>query len=70
MICKLKFCRKNDTLYFRIGVNVVELFKNKVGRPSNEILKRRKIFKTGIILGVIAIIIGMFSLGYFNIINL
>lgn len=48
----------------------MELFKNKVGRPSNEILKKRKIFKTGIILGVIAIIIGMFSLGYFNIINL
>ena len=48
----------------------MKIFKNKVGRPTNEILKKRRIFKLSIILGVMVLFCVFFSLGYFNIINL
>ena len=44
----------------------MKLFENKVGRPSNEILKKRKLFKIGTIFASIAIITASFCLGYFG----
>lgn len=48
----------------------MKLFENKVGRPSNETLKKRRVFKIGIIIGFVIIFSSCFLLGYFNIINL
>lgn len=49
----------------------MKLFENKVGRPSNEMLKKRKIFYFCCFLfAIMAIVIGVFTLNHFNIINL
>ena len=44
-----------------LGVGNVNLFKNKVGRPSNETLKKRKIFKYGILCLIFSLILPLSS---------
>ena len=49
----------------------MDLFKNKVGRPSNETLKKRKIFCLSIATSVLIVIaFGIFTLNHFNAVNL
>ena len=49
----------------------MKLFKNKVGRPSNETLKKRKVFYLSVASSILlVIIIAIFALNHFNIINL
>lgn len=49
----------------------MKLFENKVGRPSNEILKKRKLFKISIITSIVLVLsLGIFMLFKFDVFNL
>ena len=50
---------------------MMKLFKNGVGRPSNETLKKRRMFYGGVIGCIVMLItVGVFTLEHFNVINI
>ena len=49
----------------------MELFENKVGRPSNEILKKRRTFIASVAIALVAVImVGVYALSNLNLVTL